>query len=417
MSLRCTWAKLALLIAVAAATRADEPRYLATRDVRIDYAMAAGSGPCEVELWVSRDGGQNWEPVQARSPATGTLRFAAPQDGRYDFFLVLTGEAGASGPAPRRGTPPTLSIVVDTLPPILQVHRVAPHREGAGLVLAIDATLIEEHASAAGLRVFYRTDAASDWIDGGPAGNAAGQLRWSVPATLTAPSCDLHLVATDRAGNRASDRVLAVPLRPADGDRVELAAADIDPADARATTTQPATAQPLATPAQEAASPEERALARQLRSLGEALLARGQTALALARLERAALLAPEDPELLLPLGRALLAAGRSADACRRFEARLAARPDESEALDGLADAALAARRYEVARAALHALLKAQPNAPRHWLRLGDAEYRRGETHAALDAWQRVATLSAATTDDRAAAQRRIEATRRATAPP
>ncbi len=417
MSFRSTSIKLAALIGLAAATRAGEPRFLATRDVRIDYAMADGSGQCEVELWVSRDGGQSWEEARPRGPATGTLRFAAPEDGRYDFHLVLTGAAGSSGPAPRRGTPPTLSIVVDTLPPMLQIHRATPRREDAGVVLVIDATLVEEHASAAGVRVFYRTDPASQWIDGGPARGAAGELRWPVPATLTAPACDLHLVATDRAGNRGSDRVLGVPLRPASEDRVQLAAAEVDPTDPDATATPPATAQAVATPPSNPASPEDRALARQLRWLGEESLARGQTTLALARLERAALLTPEDPELLLPLGRALLAAGRPGDACRRFEARLAARPDEPEALDGLAEAALAARRYEAARAALRTLLIAQPESPRHWLRLGDAEYRRGETRAALEAWQRVESLSTATPDERAAAQRRIQASSRAAPPP
>jgi hypothetical protein len=345
---------------------------------------------------VSRDAGATWRPAQPRRPATGALRYEAPEDGRYDLYLVLVNDAGVTGPPPQAGTSPTLSVVVDSIAPLLQLRgAVVRERE-----LTLDAVLVEEHLSPSGIRVFHRSDETQPWSDGGSARFDGVRVCWPLPANLAATTVDLHVVAADRAGNRGADQLLAVRLPAADADVVELAAAPL-PA------LEPAPSPPV--PPEPEPTREASAEARRLRGVGVELLARGQTMLALARLERAARLAPTDGDLLVPLGRALLAAGRTEDAVRRFTARLAAQPDDVDGLDGLAAAAFAARRYAEARAALLRLTHLQPTVGSHWLRLGDAEHCRGDLRAAMTSWTRAAELGPA---ERTAAQRRIDAARR-----
>jgi len=109
------------------------------------------------------------------------LRYTAPADGKYDFYLVLRNAAGVSAPPPEPGSTPAVTVFVDTTPPLFQVHSTAtePGDEGRPVV-AMKATLVEENLSESAVRVFYRT-APGDWLDGGTAHLAGGRLAWSPP--------------------------------------------------------------------------------------------------------------------------------------------------------------------------------------------------------------------------------------------
>src|SRR5205823_4173751 len=74
-----------------------------------------------VELWVTTDAGQTWVnngDVDATKPAAP---FLAPRDGRYGFLIVPIAADGRRETTPKTGDAPEKTIVVDTVPPVVEV--------------------------------------------------------------------------------------------------------------------------------------------------------------------------------------------------------------------------------------------------------------------------------------------------------
>ncbi len=184
---------------------AAEPQYVRSRDVLVTFTTDHEMQVTDVELWVSRDGGQAWTRAAARRASPRAVGYSAPEDGRYEFYLVLHNDAGASAPPPDAYSTPHLRVIVDTQPPVLQLHAPAPTTPAtAGTTLAVRLSLIDEHLGECGVRVFYRPLAESAWRDGGQRPVCGQELAWPIPAGL-AGTIALRCVATDRAGNQAQD--------------------------------------------------------------------------------------------------------------------------------------------------------------------------------------------------------------------
>jgi hypothetical protein len=87
------------------------------------------SGVASVELWWTKNDGQDWDKYafddQIKAPVTGgkyqrTLEL--PGDGLYGFALVVRSPAGRGRAAPRPGDVPEVRIEVDTIPPVAQLY-------------------------------------------------------------------------------------------------------------------------------------------------------------------------------------------------------------------------------------------------------------------------------------------------------
>ncbi len=394
--LRAYW-KVALLGLVPAAALAAPPQYVASRQVTLEYRLSARVAVDDILVWVSTDAGRTWQTTDVTRDGQEHVRYLAPADGRYDFYLVLRNAAGSSATPPEPGSRPTATVVVDTLAPLIQVHEAEIERMGGtgilpvaatggtpvpppdgALHVSLHATLIEENLSKTGVHLFYRSD-AEHWADGGAATVLDDRVIGCLP-NCDAQAVDLRIVAADLAGNIASADFLRVPIPgiPA----------------ARPPETQPAVPPQPVDPTPPAPVPAE---AEHLRKLARDFLAEGRFSLAAARLEDALALAPRDADLLVELGTALYRGGRYDDAASRLRAALQAQPDHGGALDGLALVAATQRQYPQAREYLLQLQRLRPDCGLVWLRSGDIEHRLGNTVPALAAWRNV--LSAADADD------------------
>lgn len=400
-----------------AAAPAPSPQYVASNRIILSFASNASERIYRVEPWVSTDGGERWTPADARRISEHSLRFEAPADGRYDFFLVIESAAGRSSDPPAQGAAPHASIIVDTAPPTLQVHRatatLAPG-DPPRAALRFDVTLRDEHLSDGGVRVFFRPAATLDafWNDGGGASVRGDVIDWSPPPD--APSrIDVRVVAIDRAGNRAMDEVgdVAIPATAADSRSDDPQAADgsaIAPdRDEHPPPTEPPAASAAASPARDAPPTPARPPAAnpsKLRRLAEMYREMGLLALAVARLEEALAAEPDDLAARLALGELHAQLGRLDDARCELETVLSRDPDAARARDALASVAMTQRRYAEARRLLRAMLEASPDDAQAWLRLGDAESCLGNRDEAIAAWRRAAAGPA--TDDSTAARAR-----------
>lgn len=391
-------AAIGLILTIASFGWGADVRYVATRVVLLAFATANQAPVEQVDLWVTRDGGKTWSREPGRPCGRQTLAFQAPADGWYGFYLVLHNSAGVSADPPAAGTEPHSMAIVDTVAPVLQLHRGSePPRIVAGCPFSLRLSLIDEHLGPRPLRAFTRTHGEETWVDGGWADLDGPELTWSAPADLAGP-VDLRIVATDLAGNRALDDLLDVPVEAAP-----------PPPDA-----EPITGTPTPAPPAEPASASRRyALGEldklnELRNLSAKLGATGNYAQAAEALRQAVEMWPDDPDLLASLAEAVYSDGRHDEAEHWFSTAIAADPDHFRALEGLALVAATKRRYPQAAAHLEHLLRLQPNSAQIWLRYGDVEHKLGEKSRALEAWERVISLRDADPAVRQSAERRLK---------
>ncbi len=442
-----------LVPASVAAAPPAEPRYLPAREIVLEYQVAADAVVDEVEIWMRR-GATATEPWERRpyTPLGRTrARVRVPEDGAYDFYVILHNEGGASGPPPTTETEPLLSVIVDTTPPLVQVHEVRgtpPDRptaaDGVGPhagsptslprgALTLRTTIIEEHPVHSAVRLFYRFE-NGDWCDGGPLERDGDTLRWSWPLGLGRPH-EMRLLVVDRAGNRALADIVGFDRSAANAPDD---APDPPPAVAADQPTPPASAaelvaevQPVGPPAPvriepvapvapvrwdetprpttaPADPPPDPARARELRTRAARFAAEGRLDLAVARLEDAISADPADTTARVELGRLLYRLGQIDAAGRQFDAARGLRADDPGALDGLALVAATQGRYAQARDLLLQLRTLTPDTARLALRLGDVEHRLGRTDAAVRAWEQALAAPDADAAVQAMARRRLE---------
>ena len=353
------WSSL-LLLPLAAAVWAAPPRYVSSPEIIINARPANDTTVEHVQLWVSTDDGQSWHQPDT-VPADGSAtRYTADRDGRYDFYLVLENSAGTSGPAPQAGTKSAITVVVDTIPPLLQVHDAVSPDNNESVV--INVTLIEENLGEDGLRVFYRTP-SEIWQDGGPAFHNGELATWDAPADLS-DDAEIRLVATDLAGNRSATEPLSladvvVTTQPTtvpavcDPEPITPPTVEIDPvqvADVEMDTVLPPEIEPFSptlpdTPAESATADRtaevnpdglDTSEVEHLRELASQFMQRGDYRLALARLQDAIEVEPGNADLLVDLGSALYRQNHYDEARERFQKAADIMPSHVGALDGLA---------------------------------------------------------------------------------
>ena len=386
---------------------------VASREILLSFAADQPELVKAVQVYASDDGGRTWRPIESERVESHRVRCVAPADGRFDFFIVLENEHGASSSPPVTGTPPHASVMIDTLAPTLQLHSGTVGLNPAGLpVLTLSLTLIEEQLCADGVRLFYRAhNETGAWADAGDVAYADGSVSRVLPDDVPA-KIDVRVVATDRAGNRTLDELRGVAVRdvtepripvrlaerPSDGGTMLAADFSVvhppkplalgDPTDADTQSEPPDDASPPAIELPSVPTPTVQAL----RLLAEEFSLRGELSLAGARLTEALDIQPADPDLLSDMGSVLYRSRRYDDASESFRHALEAKPDHLGALEGLALVDVTQHRYPEARAHLEKLLELDPDTARHWLHLGDVNHKLGDRTRAVDAWEHVLKL-------------------------
>jgi Flp pilus assembly protein TadD len=399
-----------------------ELRYVGSREVVLTYSADEAAPVDAVELWFRRGPEQPWALVEAEALHVGSLIFRAPDDGEYEFHLILLNAAGASGPSPTMDASPHARVMVDTTAPMVQIHH-AEIRSLAALDrrLLVELTVTDEHLGPAGVRLFYRpsadagTEDGPPWRDAGAVEVKDGRFKWAPPAELVG-ELDVRVIATDLAGNQSADERLNVPTvlisattQPAldapqaanEGDDIgmmaHVAPVEVTPvtpvgsapdAAGKLLAEEPNSRRPDRNPEAAAAAQE----ARRLAEMAARHLRAREYDLAEARFRDGLKLVPNDPDLLSGLGGVLYRMEHFDEAATQFASALLAEPDHIGALEGYALVDATQRRYPEARKRLGQLLRIQPRSARHWLHYGDIEHKLGNTREALDAWNKAVGL-------------------------
>jgi hypothetical protein len=170
---------------------------------RIDPADDPSRQPARVQLFVSGDRGASWQLYSQVDPAQRRFMFRAGADGEFWFLVRTLDRSGQL--RPQRPNAPELIVLVDTMPPKLQLQA---ERGQAGQITTrwqID----DLHAKPNSLILQYRTTADGPWQEVAvdrrtqPASGSpqTGQVTWwPQPGS---GKIQIRAEALDQAGNLA----------------------------------------------------------------------------------------------------------------------------------------------------------------------------------------------------------------------
>lgn len=414
-----------LLTASALAEALPRPtNWLNLRQMTLTFQAGNATQIDRVIVWTSNDDARTWTKAHVTNVTRNSVRYDAPNDGDYRFYIVLENKAGRSADPPSSASDPHLVVTVDTAPPTVQIHSAqetsSPHGDR---LLRLNASVLEENLGEAGCRIFYRASADAGWQDGGPVAFADGFITWQ-PTPDIVSDFDLRLVVTDLAGNQAFDEIRDVSIAPSPADPrptplhpaptvADAGQLDVLP-EVVVPPVPPVTLAPVPQPTltdepppATAASSQAETQSQHLREQAARYLAQGRLSLANARFQDALKLTPDDPDLQVDLASLLYRTRQYDQARRRLQLALDSSPEHLGAIEGLALVAVTQNRYPQARSYLEQLLQICPESGIHWLRYGDIEHKLGNAAQAHAAWEKALKLEPADETVREMAQKRL----------
>lgn len=159
-----------------------------------------------VRLYVSADQGKRWQLSASSAPDGKHFRFSAPKDGYYWFAVQTVYKDNKTFPATVEDLRPSLKVIVDTIPPTVQVEALAPRAGEIGVRWSVKDDNLDLGLPDA-VRVEYRQVGAANWVPL-QVNPAAGQAYWN---PLTNNQVEVRVLARDRAGNLGQDKTLINP--------------------------------------------------------------------------------------------------------------------------------------------------------------------------------------------------------------
>jgi hypothetical protein len=212
-----------LLIPLLTADLAAEPIFSKSRKFRIPFQYDVEEleqlGAKEIQLFVSRDQGENWSQRETVAPDAEKFTFTAREEGEYWFSVRTVATGGLTYPAgPHQ---PELQVIVDLTPPVLELT--VEEAEPGQVRLIWDAS--DEHLDLSTLKLEFREADTEEWQTVHIRPEKQGRTTW------TAGQSGRLVVrgsVVDLAGNETrtqADAVVSVPAGASD-DREQPVPAD-----------------------------------------------------------------------------------------------------------------------------------------------------------------------------------------------
>lgn len=155
----------------------------------------------EIRLFLSRNGGLEWQHVQTVAPEAGRFDFKAPNDGEY-WFAVRTLDGANQLHPDANVVEPGLVVIVDRTAPDLQL--LLQQLEPGKVQLSWSASDANLDPSKLSLEF---SQGGTDWQAVNVRAQAAGQTSWSVPG---GGQVSVRGSVADRAGNVGSAQTAIV---------------------------------------------------------------------------------------------------------------------------------------------------------------------------------------------------------------
>ena len=148
----------------------------ATIDYRIDQVGPSGVG--RVEVYLTSDGGLNWQRLQEDPDRRSPAEIDLPGEGLFGIRLVITNGNGFGGTPPVRGEAPTCWIEVDTTVPFVQMRPIEAAQNG---VMELRWSASDKNLTAEPVSLYYRTRPDGPWQAIARNLKNDGAYRWKFP--------------------------------------------------------------------------------------------------------------------------------------------------------------------------------------------------------------------------------------------
>ncbi len=351
------------------AALAAETIRVRSRTFEIEYTVNEAALPLDsVELWYTKDGGQNWRRYGLDDDRQSPITFRAPSEGLFGFFLVLTNGTGASSAPPGPSTHPHQWAVVDFTPPVAQLHALRQTHALGQRVLQVRWTAIDNQLTSRPIQIEYQTLPNRAWqqVSPEPLSNT-GRFDWRMPPNLIG-SVALRIAVTDRSGHRTTSapQTIDVTSAPPTQPRANAPCSSLD--------------SPSHIDYEVALAGSRRAKKRvaELFEQGIRYRERGDYVGGIARLRDAVRLDPQMTPAFTAMASMLEKIGDLDRSLNAYEIALKQDPTSREALRGSALVFRQMHDYNSAAKQLRTVLHYHPDDAEIWMNLGDVAVFQGD---------------------------------------
>jgi len=193
----------------------ERPRMTSSKRFNLDYSVDAvgPAGVEKVELWVTRNGGLDWDLGWIDEDRESPLLVEVEDEGIYGFRLVIVGKNGLASQTPRPGELADLWIGVDVTKPTVEITSAAYGSDEHAGQLDIRWIAADNHLANRPVTLSFSSQPDGPWTTIAAGLPNTGQYRWRVDSRVPAQFY-LRIEVRDEAGNTAAHR-LDQPLQSA----------------------------------------------------------------------------------------------------------------------------------------------------------------------------------------------------------
>ncbi len=173
-----------------------------TFDVDYDIQTVGPWGVSKVELWGTRDGGNEWLSLGVDSDNRSPMRVTVPAQGVYGFRIAVDGGNGVTASKPQSGDRPEMSVGVDLAPPRAELRAAEPGQGSLTGHVIIRWSAEDEHLAARPAGLFSSASAEGPWTTIATDLDNTGEYVWRLGRDAP-PRVFLRLEVRDAAGNVA----------------------------------------------------------------------------------------------------------------------------------------------------------------------------------------------------------------------
>ncbi len=193
----------------------ERPRMTSSKRFNLDYSVdAAGpAGVEKIELWVTRNGGRDWDLDRIDEDRESPLLVEVENEGIYGFRVVIVGKNGLASQTPRSGDLADLWVGVDATKPTVEITSAAYGSEAHAGQLDIRWTAGDANLGNRPVTLSFSAQPDGPWTTIAASLPNNGQYYWRVDSRVPAEFY-LRIEVRDEAGNAAVHR-LDQPLQSA----------------------------------------------------------------------------------------------------------------------------------------------------------------------------------------------------------
>jgi hypothetical protein len=193
----------------------ERPRMTRSKRFNLDYSVDAvgPAGVEKVELWVTRNGGLDWDLGWVDEDRTSPLLVEVEEEGVYGFRLVIVGKNGLASQSPGPGDLADLWIGVDSTQPTVEITSAVYGDEEHAGQLEIRWNAADVHLANRPITLSFSDQQDGPWTTIAASLPNTGQYFWRVDSRVPAQFY-LRIQARDEAGNMAVHH-LKEPLQSA----------------------------------------------------------------------------------------------------------------------------------------------------------------------------------------------------------